>query len=142
MLTCPVELNARELDGLLIQNGEFIIYGRLPMMISAGCTEKTLGACKYDNGISSITDRLGNVFPVKRNCDECYNTILNCVPVMIPGDRIPKKPGIISYRIHFTVEDRTRIREVMDYYGAVAAGEETVLPEIKHTLGHLKRGVE
>ena len=142
MLTCPVELNARELDGLLIQNGEFIIYGRLPMMISAGCTEKTLGACKYDNGISSITDRLGNAFPVKRNCDECYNTILNCVPVMIPGDRIPKKPGIISYRIHFTVEDRTRIREVMDYYGAVAAGKETVLPEIKHTLGHLKRGVE
>ena len=142
MLTCPVELNAKELDSLEIVSGEFIIYGRLPMMISAGCTEKTLGKCRYDNGISNITDRLGNVFPVKRNCSECYNTIYNCVPVMIPGDRIPHKPDINSYRIHFTVENRTQIKKVMDYYETVAKGNEAVMPDIKHTLGHFRRGVE
>ena len=142
VITCPAELNRRELEGLDMCNGEFMLYGRLPMMISAGCTEKTLRGCIHDNGTSVITDRLGNDFPVQRNCKECFNTILNCVPLMIPWNKTPDSMNINSYRIHFTVEDDAQIRKVMDYYRECAEGKDLPLPDIKHTLSHYRRGVE
>ena len=141
-ITCPAELKAGELKWLNMKKGEFLIYGRLPMMISAGCTAKTTGSCKYDNGISMINDRLGNVFPVQRHCRECYNTILNCVPLLISPDKVPEAPGIDSCRIHFTVENSNEIKNVMDYYRDCLEGKDPQKPDIKYTLGHYKRGVE
>ncbi|MBR5359284.1 MAG: U32 family peptidase, partial [Lachnospiraceae bacterium] len=142
MITCPVELNERELKRLDMKRGEFIIYGRLPMMISAGCTALTLNGCKADKGASIITDRLGNDFPVIRNCRECINTILNCVPMMFSPGKIPEMAGIASYRIHFTTEDRDQIRRIMGYYSEALRGMEPGMPDIKYTHGHYKRGVE
>ena len=39
--TAPVELTERELQDLRVKDGEVIVYGYLPMMISAGCIQKT-----------------------------------------------------------------------------------------------------
>ena len=41
--SAPEELNARELEDLGIRAGEMIIYGYLPVMISAQCVVKTAG---------------------------------------------------------------------------------------------------
>ncbi len=142
VLTYPLELNAGELNHLNIKKGELIIYGRAPMMISAQCTQKTLDKCIKDNGVSDIRDRFGNEFPVVRNCGECYNTILNCVPTMLASKKeIPSGITPDSYRIHFTVEDTDETERVLDFYSAFMRGEENEL-YIKRTLLHLKRGVE
>ena len=142
VVTYPIELNAGELNHLDIKKGEFILYGRVPMMISAQCVKKTCDKCVKDNGSSNIRDRYGNVFPVQRNCSECYNTILNCVPTMITSKKeIPSGISPFSYRIHLTVEDKEEAGNILDFYRAFFGGEEREAP-IKRTLLHLKRGVE
>lgn len=143
ILTYPVELNARELASLKMEKGEFILYGRLPMMISAQCIQKTKDKCLSDNGISDIRDRYGNVFSCVRNCPECFNTILNCVPNMVTSlDNLPTDIQPYSYRIHFTIEDKSTAEEILRIYSDVLKGKETETLKIKYTLGHLKRGVE
>ena len=142
VITYPLELNAGELNHLYVKRGEFILYGRSPKMVSAQCTQKTLDKCIKDNGVSYITDRFGNEFPVVRNCNECYNTILNCVPTMIASRKeLPKNITPVSYRIHFTVEDIVETKRILDFYKAFIAGEENEAIA-KRTLLHLKRGVE
>lgn len=142
VLTYPIELNAGELNHLNLRRGEFILYGRAPMMISAQCTQKTVDKCIKDNGVSDIRDRFGNEFPVVRNCSECYNTILNCVPAMVAAkNEIPSGITPDSYRIHFTVEETDETERVLDFYSAIMRGEENGI-FTKRTLLHLKRGVE
>ncbi|MCR4806451.1 MAG: U32 family peptidase [Lachnospiraceae bacterium] len=143
VLTYPVELNAGELRRLNMPAGDFILYGKLPMMVSAQCTGKTQGSCLKDNGISYIKDRYGNDFAVIRNCSECYNTILNCLPLMIKsGDEIPSGIKPYSFRISFTDEDEEQVRKILKYYRDLLDGRSVDDPGIKRTLGHLKRGVE
>ncbi|MCR5420957.1 MAG: U32 family peptidase [Lachnospiraceae bacterium] len=142
IITYPLELNSGELNDLLIDNGEMILYGYMPMMISAGCIKKTTGKCVKDNGISYFKDRYNNTFAAVRNCNECYNTILNCVPHMISLKEIPKKVRPVLGRIHFTIEDLSSIVKVLDYYRDSLSGKEISKPDIDFTKGHLKRGVE
>ncbi len=143
VITYPVELNKKELNRLDLKKGEFIIYGRTPMMISAQCIQKTKGRCVKDNGVIYIKDRLGNSFPVECNCTECFNTVLNCVPTMIASfSELPANMDPASYRIHFTVESEDEMVRVLDHYRDAFAGTATDASDIRHTTGHLKRGVE
>ncbi len=141
-VTYSPELNAHELTDMNIAAGEFILYGRTPMMISAQCTERTTAKCLRDNGISHITDRLGNIFPCIRNCGECFNIILNCVPTMISLNDLPAGFKPYSYRIHLTVEDKENAGVILGYYNEMAGGTTPAKPDIKFTYGHLKRGAE
>ena len=47
--TAPLELNRRELEALPPQNQEMVVYGRVPMMVSAGCVKRSLGACQVSH---------------------------------------------------------------------------------------------
>lgn len=142
VITYSPEANRHELRGLKVHKGEFILYGRLPMMISAQCTLKTKDRCIKDNGISYIHDRLGNEFPCVRTCSECFNTILNCVPLLIGTDDLPQGFRPYSYRLHFTVESSYEAKAVLNYYDELFKGAHAEKPDIKFTYGHLKRGVE
>ena len=73
--TAPVELTERELQDLRVKDGEVIVYGYLPMMISAGCIQKTTRGCLKKSGQTTITDRYRNPFVVKNECDYCYNIL-------------------------------------------------------------------
>ncbi|NUN86232.1 U32 family peptidase, partial [Coprococcus comes] len=77
--TAPVELTERELQDLRVKDGEVIVYGYLPMMISAGCIQKTTRGCLKKSGQTTITDRYRNPFVVKNECDYCYNILYNYV---------------------------------------------------------------
>ena len=50
MYTAPVELNAGELGTLGIDDGELIVYGYLPVMVSAQCVRKNSAGCTGKNG--------------------------------------------------------------------------------------------
>ena len=63
-LTWPVELNSRELGRLPVP-GELVVYGRLPMMVSAQCIHKGTEQCDKKPEILVLKDRKGAQFPVK-----------------------------------------------------------------------------
>ena len=136
--TAPVELTERELQDLRVKDGEVIVYGYLPMMISAGCTQKTTRGCLKKSGQTTITDRYRNPFVVKNECDYCYNILYNYVPLYL-GDRMEEVyqigPGRI--RLMFTTERQQEVRQILSAY---FEGKE--LPEGTYTRGHWKRGIK
>lgn len=136
--TAPVELTERELQDLRVKDGEVIVYGYLPMMISAGCIQKTTRECLKKSGQTTITDRYRNPFVVKNECDYCYNILYNYVPLYL-GDRMEEVyqigPGRI--RLMFTTERQQEVRQILSAY---FEGKE--LPEGTYTRGHWKRGIK
>lgn len=138
----PLELNAGEQRRLLERTGaafEKLVYGRIPMMITANCLLRTQGKCRKDDRIGGetvLTDRYGKNFPVAVNCRHCMNIIYNSLPLSLHGECA----GWISragLRIHFTIEPENEVRRILD---AFPGGKELVLEG--HTTGHEKRGAE
>lgn len=136
--TAPFELTAKELKRLDIEEGELIIYGYIPMMVSAGCVNKTTGQCRKKSGQMTITDRYRKTFVVKNECDYCYNVIYNNVPLYL-GDKMSEvcdvKPGGI--RLMFTIEDAERVKQIIKAYE-----KEKTFTEGEFTRGHWKNGIK
>ena len=141
--TLPVELNSRELEEKGCRGGELIVYGRLPMMVTAQCMKKTVAACTKKPELLSLKDRMGKEFPVKNHCRFCYNTIYNSSPLSLLKDRkIIERLGPESLRLNFTTESREEIRTVIEAFsGCFLEGRETDLKG-DFTRGHFKRGIE
>ena len=144
----PWELNAGEQRTLLAACdkgfAEKIIYGRLPMMITANCVIRTTSGCIHaldtDNMVY-LTDRYKKQFPVAANCNHCMNIIYNSVPLSLHGT-MDKWKGLAHNRLDFTVEDRMQTEQVLTYFTALTEGKEAAFPFPEYTTGHEKRGVE
>lgn len=144
--TVPVELNRGEL--LHRKNGmsDFMVYGRLPLMTSAGCVKKNTLGCKKQSGILYLKDRYGVEFPVRNCCTECYNTVYNAKPLFLlhlSKDFLRMRPA--AYRIHFTLEGEHEIQAVLDFAEDTLVKGQSRRPEEcvnDYTNGHYKRGVE
>lgn len=136
--TAPLELTARELESLPMQDGELILYGHLPMMVSAGCVRKTLGRCKKESSCMTITDRYRKQFMVQNECDYCYNVIYNQVPLYL-ADRMQEADqiGAGGFRLMFTVENARQTGRILQLYE-----EEAVYPDGEFTRGHWKKGIK
>lgn len=136
--TAPFELTAKELRQLNIKDGELIVYGHIPMMVSAGCVNKTVGQCRKKSGQMTITDRYRKTFVVKNECDYCYNVIYNNVPLYL-GDKMQEvwdtDPG--SIRLMFTIEEPEKVRQILRLYE-----EKEVFPGGEFTRGHWKNGIK
>lgn len=136
--TAPVELTEKELKELDIREGELIIYGYIPMMVSAGCVHKTTKGCQQKSGQTTITDRYRNRFVVKNECDYCYNILYNYVPLYL-GDQMEAvyrtRPGKV--RLMFTTENAQEVQRILNAY---QSGEN--LAEGSYTRGHWKRGIK
>lgn len=140
----PVELNFRELCELGAKNGILIAYGRLPMMISAQCVTKTAkGVCKGKTGVyEQLTDRMNNVFPIKRYCEVCYNKIYNCKPLsLLTMTKEIDQLSLAGIRLDFTTETLAEAREISEKFINVFVKnlEEKELADF--TRGHFKRGI-
>lgn len=141
--TLPVELNGRELKERGCRGDELIVYGRLPMMVTAQCVKNTVDACTKRQEVLYLKDRMGKEFPVKNHCRFCYNTVYNSTPLSLLGekkaiDRLCPE----SLRLNFTTENREEIRSVLRAFsGCFTEGMETKLAGT-FTRGHFKRGIE
>lgn len=134
--TIPLELNKREIISRNNQNSEMIIYGHYPLMTTAGCVHKNTDKCDKTPGISYLKDRYKAHFPVKNNCNDCYNVIYNSVPVVLFHEQEElKKYGVKHFRFSFTIETREETKAVLDLFEGKGK-------EIAYTKGHYKRGVE
>lgn len=149
--TAPLELNRYEQKVLPVQNQEMTVYGRVPMMISAGCIKRTADDCRVrhtpeqlSGGIQaesfrySLKDRYQARFPVLVNCRHCINTIYNSVPLSL-HQYLPeiKEKGIRAVRLDFTDESACQASRLIRFFA-----EEEGLPPDAYTTGHYKKGVQ
>ena len=146
----PYELNGSEQkellkDGLAIRPLK-IIYGRIPMMISANCVAKTTVGCQKERSDgamkrATLTDRYHKQFPVQLDCRHCYNIIYNSVPLSLHRD-LSKWKESAEPLVCFTVEKAGEVAAVLNYFSNRMESRECVLPYDDYTTGHDKRGVE
>ena len=161
--TAPLELNHHELKTRGMRDTELMIYGRVPMMISAGCAYKNSNndrCCKELHSkdktfISSdmkhmvrLTDRKNAEFPVICDCRYCYNIILNSVPISLHNDM----DGILaldpaSVRLYFTTEKPDACVRTAEFFIALlsSGGDRTAAgdpPYKEYTKGHFYKGVD
>lgn len=135
------ELNMNEIKHISCDKiRSSVVYGHIPMMISANCTQKTLSNCVKNTGISSITDRKNISFPIYRNCDYCYNVIYNSV-VLSLHSYVEKLASLGNLRIDFLDEDSKTCNKVILYFESLMSSYSE--PFYKDfTTGHIKRGIE
>ena len=119
------------------QMWEKVIYGRIPMMITANCVQKTLERCSRNGtDLMWLEDRFRTNFPVLKNCNHCVNVIYNSVPLALFGESGRLK-GVDALRLDFTIETGRELIKVLETCldgGSLGQGA--------YTTGHEKRGVE
>lgn len=135
------ELNIKETED--IYNGikrSSVVYGRIPMMISANCVSKTLDHCIGINGFLNLNDRKNMNMPIYRKCDYCYNIVYNSI-VLSLHSYIDKLSSLGNLRIDLTNEDFELTKKVIVYFNNLL--HEYHEPFYRDfTTGHIKRGVE
>lgn len=143
-VTLPLELNSKELSKIADEKSELVVYGYLPMMVSAQCTMKNLKGCSHAPGLLTLTDRYKNEFTIKNRCKFCYNKIYNCKPLSLLT--VKKEVDWIapySVRLDFTLESVNEAIEILRKF-IRAYRENAVFQEelSEFTRGHFKRGIE
>lgn len=111
---------------------ELMIYGHLPMMVSANCIQRTSARCDHGNRILQLRDRMGKDMPVRYYCTYCYNQIFNAEPLVLydlPDEVRALQPQCLRY--DFSVEPAAVVRQVLE--GAVPRSM---------TRGHFRHGIE
>ncbi len=119
------------------------VYGRVPMMESAGCVRKTENLCSKKDGFWYLEDRRGMQLPVRCRCGICANTIYNAVPLSLhqfAGRGLYKKAPV--HLCMFTTEDEEETRRILRFFGALQSAnkeERDHVPEGKIS-GSQKKG--
>ncbi len=135
--TLPVELNEKELLHRSAAFSSWIIYGRLPLMVSASCVRQTASGCDRKKATAMLIDRRKKVFPVRCDCTDCTNLILNADILDLRGEKeLMEKLCPEEIRFQFTTESKEETANLL---------REDVLWQDhnqQYTRGHLKRGVE
>ena len=143
----PYELNKKEIQKLVLlkDKTEQIVYGHIPLMITANCVAKTMKTCKKgtqaEQDILYLKDRYRKTFAVSTNCKQCYNVIYNSIPLSL-HEKV--YTGEVSHiiRVQFTIETAKQTKDVLSYFKNLLNGNKTAPPYTEYTLGHEKRGVE
>lgn len=159
--TTALELNSTELRRLGCEGSDMIVYGRIPLMVSAQCVIKNVGNyCEmgkrvigdtnkeYEDGSAKfeLVDRFQKSFFVRNHCKFCYNTIYNgdCLALLSNAEEIlGLRPRAV--RLDFTFENASEIRKIMTSYihgFSIQDNWATSEKEGKNlTRGHFKRGI-
>ena len=144
--TVPVELNAKEWSALGLQDMEVVVYGHLPLMVSAQCIRKNTAQCKLvdkqSEKIFTLTDRMEKEYKTRQSCMPCYNTIYNpeCLSLLSELKDIVQM-GAKTIRLDFTFETKEEIQTVLkEAVGVLYNGTDAT--KTGYTKGHYKRGVQ
>lgn len=138
----PLELTGRELwDTFSDRPGEreiVTVYGRLPLMLTAGCLRKTEKLCRHaEGGFWYLKDRKGAEFPVRNVCSSCHNVIYNSVPLSLHrfySDKVIRKAQIRL--CSFTVESQAETERILKLFGSSDISE--ITEPFSYTAGHFR----
>ena len=151
--TLPLELNYQELRSLSDTLTKYdrpqsmVVYGWIPMLISANCIRKTSGHCDHKECMSkaqALEDRYQKKFPVYNNCEHCYNVIYNSVPLSLHTKwKQLKKMNAAFLRLDFVYESGKECERIYQYYLAKRLGMEPKQCPVaeEYTTGHFTRGI-
>lgn len=136
----PLELSHHEMKEFAFME-ELVIYGHMPMMISAGCIRKNTAECIGDGRhMNYLKDRMGAKFPVVETCEFCYNRILNSVPTSLHADiSYVRELSPACLRLQFSVETAKETKDIIDFYESLLRDERKPLPFGEFTRGHFKK---
>lgn len=151
----PYELNKKEVSGLLKQGSagsnncrlpqvEQVVYGHIPLMITANCVQKTTGKCRHEDfhdDVLYLQDRYRKRFPVAARCRYCYNIIYNSLPLSLHA-KVAENKTEAAMRLNFTIESENETERIIRFFAEAAEGSSAKPPYEEYTLGHEKRGVE
>lgn len=136
------ELNAGQLRGLCrsVQDRniylEKLVYGYLPLMVTAGCTLKYTSKDKPCGrpSVYYLTDRKGKQLAALNSCSYCYNLIYNSVPeyLLDKPDEI-RNMGVEALRLSFSIEGADEVENIMKMNADSVKA---------YTRGHYNRGVD
>lgn len=141
--TLPLECNRRELAQRGCRGSEAIVYGYLPLMVTAQCLVKNTAGCRHTPGVLHLRDRKNTEFPVRNQCSICTNVIYNSVPLDLTGcsrELLQLNPA--SCRLVFTFESRGEVKRIAAEAAGCFLRGEPVKWAASGTKGHFKRGVE
>ncbi len=146
-VTLPLELNRSEITKLDNTYSEMVVYGYMPVMVSAQCVMKNLSGCKLGtdkaNHVLHLKDRMGKKLPVVNCCNWCYNIICNSSPHnLLDFANELKELGIGRVRLDLRLLDEAEIKNVTTMAAAAFLRNEEVAVEGDFTRGHFLRGVE
>ena len=160
----PLELNGRDIRALPApgpgEKGrkEILVYGRIPMMVTANCIWKTEGRCLRDvpeekrterrgragssAGELFLIDRYQTAFPVITDCRFCYNLICNSVPLSLHGflgEMAESKAAFI--RLDFLEESGRETEKILRLFEEGLSGK-PVRADYDFTTGHYRKGAQ
>lgn len=118
---------------------EWMIYGRLPLMLTENCIIKNRsGECACHSGSIKLIDRKGEEFRVERDCGTCRNVIYNGKKLyLLDKQEELRRLGLWALRLSFTTENSGEIDRVLSDLRSGAAFDPGAC-----TRGLLLRGVE
>lgn len=144
----PYELSEKEQNQLWNYNQtEQVVYGHLPMMITANCVVRTGKKCLLQAGEKEreqrfsfgLKDRYKTEFQVYANCKHCYNVIYNSVPLSLHEKVSAGKMKAVP-RLDFTMENADETEKILDYFTSLFENNNILRPYEKFTTGHEKKG--
>ena len=151
--TVPYELNEKELLHRNNSDSEMIIYGNIPLMLSAQCVRKNTFKCDCSEKEAILKDRYEKEFfcqcvchPWKTGTTEkeeyCYNILYNSIPLgLLKEARKVLRLGVGYLRLNFTTESPQESNRILQEFLNVYLHNE-VPDEQQYTKGHFKRGAE
>ena len=151
--TIPYELNAKEIAHRENSSSEMIVYGNIPLMLSAQCIRKNTRSCDCLEKGMLIKDRKEKEFYSQCVCHPwktgntnkekfCYNILYNSIPLGLAheADQV-KKLGANSLRLNFTTESPSECENILnDFINSYKCDK--ISDTREYTKGHFKRGVE
>ncbi len=142
-VTLHSELNLTQIAQLPVPQGlqtECIVYGHLPLMITAHCPVSCDGRhCTLAQHKQSLQDRKGVLFPLRRiAANPCRICIYNSVPLFMADELSKVKADVL--RLLFTIEAPQDCKKIALCYQSALQGE-AVTPPLTYTRGHFHRGI-
>ena len=139
-VTSPMELNIAQIrDNDLCD--EFIVYGNIPLMITANCIMKNNLGCNKKGEDLRLIDRKNKEMAVKCMCKYCYNIIYNnnIYSAFSMSKKIMENTRE-SVRVQFSFENEKEVEVILQkVYNTFVKHIETN-DDDNTTRGHLKRG--
>ncbi len=143
------ELDRKDLRGLALagtgQKNILMVYGRVPLMVTANCLKNTEGLCRHrEEGFYSLLDRKNKQFPFRTVCSFCYNVIYNSLPISLHQSlQDPVLAGCQALLLSFTDESPEACSRILKAYAALQGAEKgkASFPVTEYTNGHFKKGV-
>ena len=151
--TVPLELKEAEIRHRDNRHSELIVYGYLPMMVSAQCVRKNIASCDAQESSMVLKDRYDKEFTAVCVChpwktgttkekERCYNIIYNSLPYgLLKEAKQVLALGMESLRISLTMETAEETEKILDEFLGVYY-HNRIPAERNFTKGHFKRGAE